>query len=91
MTKYVDKFWKGDIPLVQSFWIMGFIVGSVVGFLLGFIFLGTGLILSLFFQIYLLVGIWKSADKYKGEKAWAILAKLAMILGIANILNNIIN
>ena len=34
------------------------------------------------FQIYTVVGIWRSSDKYKGSKIWAILAKIAIILGI---------
>jgi len=34
------------------------------------------------FQIYTVVGIWRSADKYKGAKFWAILAKIAVVIGI---------
>ena len=34
------------------------------------------------FQIYTVVGIWRSADKYKGKKIWAALAKIAVVIGI---------
>ena len=36
------------------------------------------------FQIYTVVGIWRSADKYKGAKFWAILAKVAVVFGIVS-------
>ena len=34
------------------------------------------------FQIYTVVGIWRSADRYKGTKLWAILAKIAVVIGV---------
>ena len=34
------------------------------------------------FQIYTVVGIWRSSDRYKGPKFWAILAKIMIIIGI---------
>ena len=34
------------------------------------------------FQIYTVVGIWRSANKYRGPKYWSILAKLAIIVGV---------
>ena len=42
------------------------------------------------FQIYTVVGIWRSANKYKGAKFWAILAKVAVVFGIiSNLLSMI--
>ena len=36
------------------------------------------------FQIYTVVGIWRSANKYKGAKLWAILAKVAVVFGVVS-------
>ena len=36
------------------------------------------------FQIYTVVGIWRSANKYKGAKFWAILAKVAVVFGVVS-------
>ena len=34
------------------------------------------------FQIYTFEAIWRSSDRYKGPKFWAILAKIAIVLGV---------
>ena len=63
-------------------------LGIVYGFLVGIITFGLGMSddamwgFVIPFQIYTVVGIWRSSDKYKGPKLWAILAKIAVVLGI---------
>ena len=82
------RFWKGDLSLKMSYWGMGVGINIVIGLLIG-LFVGAagmsedaiwGYIIP--FQIYTVVGIWRSANKYKGAKYWAILAKVAVVLGI---------
>ncbi len=72
----------------MSYWGMGVGINIVIGLLIG-LFVGAagmsedaiwGYIIP--FQIYTVVGIWRSANKYKGAKYWAILAKVAVVLGI---------
>ena len=82
------RFWKGDLSLPMSYWGMGVGINIVIGLLIG-LFVGAagmsedaiwGYIIP--FQIYTVVGIWRSANKYNGTKYWAILAKVAVVLGI---------
>ena len=62
--------------------------GIAFGFLVGIFTLAVGLSEDAMwgfiipFQIYTIVGIWRSSDNYKGPKFWAVLAKIAIILGI---------
>jgi hypothetical protein len=87
-ANFFVKFWNGDLSLPMSYWGVGLGLGLVFGFSVGFftILLGMsedamwGFLIP--FQIYTVVGIWRSSDKYKGKKIWAALAKIAVIIGI---------
>ena len=89
-ANFFVKFWNGDLSLPMSYWGVGLGLGLVFGFSVGFftILLGMsedaiwGFLIP--FQIYTVVGIWRSADKYKGAKFWAILAKVAVVFGIVS-------
>lgn len=75
--------WHGEIPLVQTFWVYYFlavfalkIVGNGLDGTLEAIF---GL-LALGWAGFMVKPIIASADKYTGEKQWALLAKIAAVL-----------
>ena len=82
------RFWNGDLSLPMSYWGVGVGIGLVFGLLIGIFTGATGMSEDAMwgflipFQIYTVVGIWRSADKYKGAKFWAILAKIAVVFGI---------
>ena len=82
------RFWNGQLSLPMSYWGVGVGIGILYTFLVLIIILGLGMSddamwgFVIPFQIYTVVGIWRSSDKYKGPKFWAILAKIAVVLGI---------
>ena len=82
------RFWDGQLSLPMSYWGVGVGIGMLYTFLVLIIILGLGMSddamwgFVIPFQIYTVVGIWRSSDKYKGPKFWAILAKIAVVLGI---------
>ena len=82
------RFWNGQLSLPMSYWGVGIGLGIVYGFLVGIITFGLGMSddamwgFIIPFQIYTVVGIWRSSDRYKGPKFWAILAKIMVIIGI---------
>ena len=84
------KFWNGDLSLPMSYWGVGVGLGLVFGLFIGVFTGATGMSEDAMwgflipFQIYTVVGIWRSADKYKGAKFWAILAKVAVVFGIVS-------
>ncbi len=82
------NFWNGQLSLPMSYWGVGVGLGIIFGVIIG-LFTGImgmsddamwGFIIP--FQIYTFVGIWRSSDRYKGPKFWAILAKIAIVLGV---------
>ena len=84
------RFWNGDLSLPMSYWGVGVGIGIIFGFLVGAFTIAVGMsedaMWGFFipFQIYTVVGIWRSADKYRGTKFWAILAKIAVVFGIVS-------
>ena len=84
------RFWNGDWSLPMSYGGVGVGIGIIFGFLVGAFTIAVGMsedaMWGFFipFQIYTVVGIWRSADKYRGTKFWAILAKIAVVFGIVS-------
>ncbi len=91
---FFGKLANGDFGLAKTYWLYGVVVSVAANIILKVLAL-TGSIgeLVIFipalmaYQILLLMGTWRAADKYQGEKIWAILAKISVVLGaIATIL-----
>ena len=40
--------------------------------------------------IYSTVGIWRSSDKYKGSKFWAVLTKILIVIGVISYFSGLI-
>jgi hypothetical protein len=83
----VAALWRGEIPLVKTFWVWFTLVGGTLGILTSLIsvpfYQATG---STFFSIldiafsfllfgYLAIATWRSARYYKGRRVWPILAR----------------
>ena len=95
-VNFFVKFWNGDLSLPMSYWLVGVVFSVVVGFVIVAIVIAAGLHEDAMFgflipwYIYTTVGIWRSSDKYKGPKFWAILAKIAVILGVLSALGQLL-
>ncbi len=82
------KFWNGELSLPMSYWGVGVGIGILYGGLAGIFTVIAGLSddalwgFIIPFQIYTVVGIWRSSNNYKGPKFWAVLAKILIVLGV---------
>jgi len=87
------KIWDGKFGLVKSFWGFFFLVGAVNAFIISFLGLinqdtfleNLYLITFLYslasaYSIISLVGVWRSANLFNGNKLWVILAKIIVAL-----------
>lgn len=86
--------WRGDLPLQNAFWNWAVLGGLIVNLAssAAFLLLMTadqmipalivGYGLSVPYNILVSVGVWRSADRYEGERRWADLAKLAAVAGM---------
>ena len=84
MMNIINNFFKGQISLWKSFWVIGIISYLIVVFIADSILFPN----SLYYQM-LTVGIWliffsigvcKSANNYQGSKWWSNLAKLFILV-----------
>ena len=88
------KLFKGDLPLYKSYWIYYFLGNFLVSAPLMLIpifqiqkFFYTKSILLLIYLFYYFiscVGVWKSSQRYKGNKFLASLARFVIIIGVAS-------
>ena len=85
---YFSEFYDGRLSLPHSYWIFGLAYSILVGVILGILTISFGLpdkainVLALPWVIFISIGVWRSSDIYKGPKFWAILAKIAVVLGL---------
>lgn len=97
MLYLIKELWYGDISLAKTFWLFGVLVGILFNFAFKFIEFGSAFFIFLLFValnytylVFIFVAIWRSANKYKGPKAWAILAKIIVIIGIARLIQTVL-
>ena len=85
--KVIQDVWEGNIGLPITYWAYG-ILGGIVwavciksidpepdGDLIKILYLLVGV-----YYIVVYTGIWRSSEKYTGNRMWAILAKFAVII-----------
>ena len=92
---FFNKLSSGDFGLAKTYWVFGVLVGIAIGILssiLG-VFAGIGGIvcISLLHTIYVIpvaLGTWRASNAYSGNKIWAILAKIAIVLGAISLIAN---
>ena len=96
-TTLVEDLWHGDVPLVLTYWVYGFVVGiafAMAFFAIDYFITGLdegfgpmfilGLMLVYFvYTAFINIAIWRSASKYRGRKLWAVLAKIMVLVSWA--------
>ena len=90
----VRRLWRGELALADAFW-SGAVVGGLTinlatsAALLVLIMddrpiaaLIAGYAVSVPYNVIVSVGVWRSAERYSGERRWADLARLVTITGM---------
>ena len=93
-TKLINKFWKGNIKLWKSYWLVGELLNGIILLIIfnleiyffnsnssftqiPFLNFNNFTIFSkvviFFWTIFISIGIWRSAENYKGNMIWIIL------------------
>ncbi len=92
--KHLGRLWHGELALQNAFWnwavIGGLIVNGVSSAL--FLFLITadrpipaliaGYAFTVPYNVIVAVGVWRSAERYAGERRWADLAQIVTVIGM---------
>lgn len=83
---FFGKLSNGDFGLAKTYWQYGVLVGFVVNISTKAItsigLLAMVMLVHFAYFIPLAMGTWRAANKYEGSKIWAVLAKIATILGM---------
>ena len=75
-SNFMVRLYKGDVPLVITFWVFYIVLGTVLSFIPL-----VGIIFTVFFSIATL----NSAAKYDGLALWRILAQIMAALTLIGI------
>ena len=81
----IGFFWKlanGDFGLAKTYWLYGFLVSVLASITSNAITSIGGLIIfilvAVVYDVLLIMGTWRAANKYQGPKTWAVLAKISV-------------
>jgi hypothetical protein len=87
----LHRLWRGDLPLAQAFWrwaILGALMINGLTTLLFFVLMAAdqiipallaGYAVSVPYNIVTVVGVWRSAARYPGNRRWADLARIFVL------------
>jgi len=93
--KKLHALWAGDLPLDDAFWTWGVTLGLLVNVVTSLLFLTfitldhpwpallVGYGLSLPYNLVAVVGVWRSASRYRGPALHATLARSAILVLMA--------
>ena len=86
--------WSGDLPLGEAFWTYAVSIGLTVNLVTSLLLLAlitvdrplaalfVGYVCSVPYNVAAVVGVWRSAARYQGERAHAELARLVTLVGM---------
>lgn len=92
--KTLIRLWRGDLELPDAFWNWAVFGGLIVNLTssAAFLFLIMagqpvaaaicGYVLSVPYNIAVVVGVWRSVARYDGEQKWADLARIVTVTGM---------
>lgn len=82
---FFGKLANGDFGLAKTYWLYGVLVGIVVNIISNAVTSVGGVVILILaytaYEIPVIMGTWRAANKYQGSKIWAVLAKIAVVLG----------
>jgi hypothetical protein len=92
--KYLSRLWHGELTLQNAFWnwavFGGLTINVVTSALFLFLILADQPVIALFvgygfslpYNVIVTMGVWRSAERFSGERRWADLAKFVTVIGM---------
>ena len=94
-SHYFGRLWTGHVPLRTTYWVWGVggalvwvVLLSLAPNLLTLMLLG---LLQLGYLVFVWVSIWRSAGRYRGNRAWAELARVFVALSITRVIVDVMS
>lgn len=91
MTK-LRALWSGELPLGEAFWTFAIGIGLLVNLITSVLLLTlisldrpwaallVGYIIPIPYNVFAVVGVWRSAGRYQGKAGYADLARIIALL-----------
>ncbi len=88
------RLWRGELALPAAFWNWAVFGGLAINLASSALFLFlimadrpisafiAGYALSVPYNVIVTIGVWRSAERYAGERRWADLARIVTIIGM---------
>jgi hypothetical protein len=88
------RLWRGELALPDAFWNWAVLGGLAINVASSALFLFliiadrpisafiAGYAFSVPYNVIVSVGVWRSAERYAGERRWADLARIVTIIGM---------
>ena len=92
--KYLSRLWHGELTLQNAFWNWAVFGGLAINVVTSALFLFlimadqpvialiVGYGISLPYNVIVTTGVWRSAERFTGERRWADRAKIATVIGM---------
>lgn len=92
--KHLLRLWRGDLPLEHAFWNWAVVGGLLINVASSALFLMlivvdrpvaallVGYIVSVPYNIVAVVGVWRSAGRFSGDRQMADLARIVTAVGM---------
>lgn len=74
----LKNLWEGNVPLVKTFWIY-YVVVIIALNMLRSVVMVLGFLPDLW-SIFMVLPVWRAADKYQGQAAYGWIAKIFVVL-----------
>ncbi len=84
-----ETLWNGDVPLVKTYWLYYFTGVFILRIITALISPALAMV-ALLWAGFMIVPIWRSADKYSGNRLFALLAKISAVLIAFSILTTLL-
>ena len=91
-AKFVKQLWTGEFPLGRAFWYYAVGYGLLLNLVTALAFFAllqndANMVLVVLafaspvpYNIFMVVAVWRSADRYRGPKTWAELARASTVI-----------
>ena len=85
---FFKKLSDGDFGLAKTYWLYGALVSigaqivmAVVGMSESVALIIIIMLALIVYSVFQMIGVWNASNRYTGSKIWAVLAKIAVVLG----------
>jgi hypothetical protein len=94
---FFKKLSDGDFGLAKTYWLYGVLVSIGAQIVMAVVEMSESVALIIIillvmfgYFVFQIIGVWNASNRYTGSKIWAVLAKIAVVLGALTLMLSLI-